>query len=78
MDLHNEKIKEKINKYTQTNNDFKILKTIKDNIHANLKALGIFKSNQNLINEVKIDENGIYKNENILIIDKFNFIHYFL
>ncbi|WP_289658998.1 hypothetical protein [Flavobacterium panacagri] len=55
-----ERIKEKINKYAQTNNDSKILKSIKDNIHTNLKALGIFKSNQNLINDIKIDENDNY------------------
>ncbi|WP_426092891.1 AAA family ATPase [Flavobacterium sp. DSR3-2] len=60
LDVQFTKLKDKINQYLQTSNDFTILKTIKDNIHKNLKALGIFKSNQNLINEIKIDENDNY------------------
>jgi hypothetical protein len=60
LDVQLAKIKDKINQYLQTSNDFNILKTIKDNIHKNLKSLGIFKSNQNLINEIKIDENDNY------------------
>jgi len=53
-------IKEEIEKYEQTENDKKTLKSIRDNIHSNLKSLGIFKSNSGLINSIKLDESDNY------------------
>jgi DNA repair exonuclease SbcCD ATPase subunit len=48
-------LKTQISSYTQTENDIKILKNIQANFRKNVKELGLFKANQRLISDIKID-----------------------
>jgi len=53
-------LKEKVDEYNQTEGDIKILNTIKTFIHSNVKALGLFKGKQELIEKIKLDGNDNY------------------
>jgi DNA repair exonuclease SbcCD ATPase subunit len=55
-----EKLKDKVSKYEQTEDDQTIIDTIKDNIQANVTSLGLFKGNQTLIRSIKLDGNDNY------------------
>ncbi|MES2575282.1 MAG: ATP-binding protein [Bacteroidota bacterium] len=46
--------------YNQSERDNKILTTIKNYIHSDVKELGLFKGNQNLINNIKLDASDNY------------------
>jgi hypothetical protein len=54
------KLKSEINKYNQTEEDNLILNTIKSYIQSNVKGLGLFKGNQELINSIKLDSTDAY------------------
>jgi hypothetical protein len=58
--IKKDKLKEKIDQYKQTDNDFEILKTIKKYIHSNVRELGLFKNNKQLIDKIKIDASDNY------------------
>jgi hypothetical protein len=56
----NEALKEEIEKYTQTESDLNILKSIQKHFKNNVKEMGLFKSNHKLISKIKIDANDNY------------------
>ena len=55
-----EALKNKIGDYSQTKNDITILNTILYHIKENVRELGLFKGNQNLINKIKLDNYDNY------------------
>ena len=60
LKIDNEKLKNKIESYTQTENDISILKSIQTNFRKNVRELGLFKSNLKLISDIKIDASDNY------------------
>jgi DNA repair exonuclease SbcCD ATPase subunit len=55
-----EKLKERIKNYNYTTNDIKILSQIRSNIQNDVRELGLFKGNNELINSIKLDNNDNY------------------
>lgn len=49
-----------IAKYEQTNDDNLIINSVKSFIHSNVKSLGLFKGNKDLINSIKLDSTDNY------------------
>ena len=55
-----ETLKTQISEYVQTENDTKILDSIKSFIQSDVKELGLFKGNKDLINNIKLDATDNY------------------
>jgi hypothetical protein len=55
-----DKLKIDIDSYVQTERDTKVLDTIKSFIQSDVKELGLFKGNIELINSIKLDANDSY------------------
>lgn len=49
-----------IDAHNQTERDIKILNTIRNFIHLNVKDLGLFKGNQKMISDIRLDSNDNY------------------
>lgn len=60
LNTEHEKLTQKINNYIQTESDVNILNTIKTYIQKDVRDLGLFKKNQDLINNIKLDNNDNY------------------
>lgn len=60
LSVLNDKLKEEIDNYAESENDIKILRKIKDNIQSNVRELGLFKKNQDLISQIKLDSSDNY------------------
>jgi DNA repair exonuclease SbcCD ATPase subunit len=55
-----DRLKSEIEKYSQTEEDIKILNRIRSFVHSNVEELGLFKGNRDLIRAIKIDSNENY------------------
>lgn len=55
-----DQLKEEVSKYAQTESDKLTIDTIRDYIRSNVKDLGLFKGNVDLINSIKLDASDNY------------------
>jgi len=55
-----DKLKEQVNQYEQTESDQATIDTIRNFIQQNVRSLGLFKGNANLINSIKLDASDNY------------------
>lgn len=55
-----DELKDEVNKYAQTENDQLTINTIKEYIQSNVRSLGLFKGNANLINSIRLDASDNY------------------